>query len=162
MDQDLPFFQDQHPLVRHAAISCVAIMCSDFGAKFVTRYSEKILQCFYSGMKDAQNPRIQSLGTKCLVNFCEKASQKTFLKHLDRIVEVLIALCQSTSVKFVQEHVCNAMAEVANTAGDKFRPYYGKFTGSLIHVLQSNTSDADEFLKMEALRCLTYIGRAVA
>jgi len=153
-----PFVQDEHPRVRHAAMSCLAIMCSDFGGKFVSRYSDKLLKCFYAGMEDTNNPRLQSLSTTCIVNFCEKASQKTFLKHLDRIVTVLICLCQNTSVQYVQERVCSVMAEVANTAKHKYRPYYGKFSGSLIQVLKS---DSNEFLKMEALRCLTCIGRAV-
>jgi len=153
------FMEDKHPRVRYAAISCLAIMCTDFGAKFVTRYSEKIVNCFYSGMQDSNNPRIQSLSVKSLVNFTEKASSKTFLKHLNQIVELLIGLCSNTSVKYVQEGVCSAMAEVADRAGEKYRPYYGKFSGSLIEVLRSENSG--EFLQMEALRCLTYIGRAV-
>eukprot|EP00493_Phyllostaurus_siculus_P026899 UN27245 len=54
------------------------------------------------------------------------------------------------------------MAEVADKAQEKFRDYYkSDFTGFLINVLQAGSADADEFLKMEALRCLTYIGRAV-
>jgi hypothetical protein len=77
-------------------------MCTDFGGKFVNRNCETILNSFYEYMKDNQNPKLQAHATKCIVNFCEKASKKLFMKNLKNIVQALFELTQSTQVPFVQ------------------------------------------------------------
>lgn len=153
------FVQDPHPRVRYATISAFAIMCTDFGGKFVNRNCETILNSFYEYMKDNQNPKLQAHATKCIVNFCEKASKKLFMKNLKNIVQALFELTQSTQVPFVQENICSAMAEVANVAGIKFREFYPTFAPYLL-TLMSNEGNGDE-IRLESFRCLTYIGRAV-
>lgn len=152
------FVQDPHPRVQYATISCMAIMCTDFGSKFVNRNAEIILESFFLGINDSNNPRLQAHGTKCLVNFCDKASKKCFMKHLDAIIQTLFNLANTCQVSFVQESLCSAMAEIANTAKGKYCQYYPVFSQYLLTMLQSNVVDT---LKLEGFRCLSYIGRAV-
>lgn len=158
MKKIVPFLNDDHPRVRYQAVSCIALMCTDFGSKFVAKNAKLILDSIFALLCDKQNPRMNVHGTNCLVNFCEKASTRCLKKWLKSIMENLLELAKRTNIGFVQEGLLNALAEVADHARNKFEDYYPTFSEYVMQILKSDTKDE---LKVEAFRCLSFFGRAV-
>lgn len=151
---------DPHHRVRYAAIHCLGIMCSDFGKKFVNKHSSHILDLFEKAMADSANPRLQAHAAICVVNYAEKVSSKLLAPRLGQLLQKLFHLL-SCNQKFVQENVLSAVSECAENAQEQFQKYYADFTKALMSILQNATQEGYVSLRLEALRCLTYIGVAV-
>jgi len=63
--------------------------------------------------------------------------------------------------KFVQENALSAVSECAENSQEQFIKYYDDFTAHLTRILQEAIGKDYISLRLEALRCLTYIGVAV-
>jgi len=70
-------------------------------------------------------------------------------------------LNQPNIKKYVLENALTAIAEIAENAEKEFKKFYGTFTPPLMNILQNATAQDCLDLRLEALRCLTYIGVAV-
>jgi len=151
--------QDSHYRVRYAAIHCLGIMCSDFGKKFVNKFSSDILNIFEAGM-DEDHPRTQAHSAICIVNFTEKVSSKLLRPRLEQLLRKLFNLLKKPE-KFVQENALSAVSECADNAQEEFVKFYNDFTVPLMRILQTAVDNEYISLRLEALRCLTYIGVAV-
>jgi len=154
--------QDPHHRVRYAAIHCLGIMCSDFGKKFVNKWHNQVLECFLHGMDDTNNPRLQANAAICVVNLAEKVPTKLLRPNLEKLLHKLFTLLNQNNIKkYVQENALTAIAEIAENAEAEFKKFYGTFVTPLIGILR-NATNADYLdLRLEALRCLSYIGVAV-
>jgi len=152
--------KDSHYRVRYTAIHCLGIMCSDFGKKFVNKFSSKILDIFEAGMGEDQHPRIQAHSAICVVNYAEKVSSKLLRPRLEQLLRKLVNLLGKPQ-NFVQENALGAISECADNAQDQFIKYYDDFTSHLMRILQQAVGEDYISLRLEALRCLTYIGIAV-
>jgi len=152
--------KDSHYRVRYTAIHCLGIMCSDFGKKFVNKFSSKILDIFESGMEEDHHPRIQAHSAICVVNYAEKVSSKLLRPRLEQLLRKLVGLLGKPQ-NFVQENALGAISECADNAQDQFVKYYNDFTSHLMRILQHAVGKDYISLRLEALRCLTYIGIAV-
>lgn len=152
--------KDTHYRVRYSAVHCLGIMCSDFGKKFVNKYSSNILDIFEAGMDETNHPRIQANCAICVVNYAENVASKLLRPRLDQLLKKLFGLLQQGQ-KFVQENALSAVSECAENAQAQFVKYYDDFTAQLVRILQQAISKDYISLRLEALRCLTYIGVAV-
>jgi len=152
--------KDGHYRVRYSAVHCLGIMCSDFGKKFVNKYSSNILDIFEAGMEESDHPRIQANCAICTVNYAETVSSKLLRPRLEQLLKKLFGLLQQ-SEKFVQENALSAVSECAENAQEQFIKYYDDFTAKLLCILNQAVGKDYISLRLEALRCLTYIGVAV-
>eukprot|EP00497_Spongosphaera_streptacantha_P000940 TRINITY_DN1638_c0_g1_i3.p1 TRINITY_DN1638_c0_g1~~TRINITY_DN1638_c0_g1_i3.p1 ORF type:complete len:465 (+),score=105.86 TRINITY_DN1638_c0_g1_i3:306-1700(+) len=156
------FGKDPHPRVRYAAIHCLGIMCSDFGKKFVNKWHNQVLESFLHGMDDKANPRLQANAAICVVNLAEKVPTKLLRPNLEKLLEKLFSVLNQPNIKkYVLENALTAIAEIAENAEKEFKKFYGTFTPPLMNILQNATAQDCLDLRLEALRCLTYIGVAV-
>jgi len=151
---------DAHYRVRFSAIHCLGIMCSDFGTKFVNKWSSKILDIFEAGIDDSEHPRIQAGSAICVVNYAEKVASKLLRPRLEQLLNKLFNLLKQPQ-KFVQENALSALSECADNSKDQFVKYYNHFTEHLMRILQQAVDKEYLSLRLEALRCLTHIGEAV-
>jgi len=151
---------DAHYRVRFSAIHCLGIMCSDFGTKFVNKFSSKILDIFEAGISDKDHPRIQAGSAICIVNYAEKVASKLLRPRLEQLLNKLFTLLNQPQ-KFVQENALSAVSECAENSKDQFVKYYSTFTAQLMRILQHAVGEDYIPLRLEALRCLTHIGEAV-
>jgi len=152
--------KDVHYRVRFSAIHCLGIMCSDFGTKFVNKYSSNILDIFEAGIDDKDHPRIQAGSAICVVNYAEKVAPKLLRPRLDQLLNKLFNLLNQPQ-KFVQENALGAVSECAENSKDQFIKYYNHFTAHLMRILERAVDKEYITLRLEALRCLTHIGEAV-
>jgi len=152
--------KDSHYRVRFAAIHCLGIMCSDFGKKFVNKYSSNILDIFEAGMSDIQHPRIQAGSAICVVNYAEKVAPKLLRPRLENLLQKLFSLLNQPQ-KFVKENALSAVSECAENSKDQFLKYYKDLTPHVMRILKEAVDKEYISLRLEALRCLSQIGVAV-
>jgi len=152
--------KDSHYRVQAAAMHCLGIMCTEFGKQFVNKFSSNILDIYEAAMDVEQHPRIQAEAAICIVNYVEKVSSKLLKPRLEQLLRKLFKLLNKPQ-KFIQENALCALSECAEKANDLFVKYYNDFTAHLMRILQQAVGDDYISVRLEALRCLTYIGQAV-
>merc|ERR1719510_2072910 len=115
-----------------------------------------------NAMNDRANPRLQAHAAICVVNLAERISTKLLRPNLEKLLRRLFeVLSQPNAKKFVQENALSAVCEVADNAEKEFLKYYDVFAKPLITILSTAVGTDYIDLRLEALRCLTYIGQAV-
>ena len=80
--------------------------------------------------------------------------------YLMAILEKLHLLLQS-HIKLVQEQAVTTIATVADSAQEKFVPFYGTFVPILKQILQNTPFNEHQMLRGKAMECVSLIGLAV-
>ena len=155
-------FHDPHPRVRWAAINTIGQMATDFGPDLQLTYHREVLSALLGTMSD-QSARVQSHSAAAIINFCEHATSTLMAPYLDSILQQLLVMLQNPSPrKIVLEQAITAVASVADSAEDKFAPYYPQFMPYLKDVLRQTTGNKEyRMLRGKAMECISLIGLAV-
>ncbi|KAG8137568.1 hypothetical protein E2320_004795 [Naja naja] len=170
----LLFLQDPHPRVRYAACNAIGQMATDFAPSFQKKFHEKasiklcVIAALLQTMEDQGNQRVQAHAAAALINFTEDCPKSLLIPYLDNLVKHL----HSTMVlklqeliekgtKLVLEQVVTSIASVADTAEEKFVPYYDLFMPSLKHIVENAVQKELRLLRGKTIECISLIGLAV-
>ncbi|KAJ3584175.1 hypothetical protein NHX12_014671 [Muraenolepis orangiensis] len=153
----LLFCADPHPRVRYAACNAIGQMATDF-----------VISALLHTMEDQSNPRVQAHAAAALINFTEDCPKSLLVPYLDNLVQhlhvIMVAKLQELiqkGTKLVLEQVVTSIASVADTAEDKFVPYYDLFMPSLKHIVENAVQKELRLLRGKTIECISLIGLAV-
>ncbi|XP_069496567.1 importin-5 [Ambystoma mexicanum] len=164
----LLFLQDAHPRVRYAACNAVGQMATDFAPGFQKKFHEKVIVALLQTMEDQANPRVQAHAAAALINFTEDCPKTLLVPYLDNLVNhlhsIMVVKLQELiqkGTKLVLEQVVTSIASVADTAEEKFVPYYDLFMPSLKHIVENAVQKELRLLRGKTIECISLIGLAV-
>ncbi|CAD5118222.1 DgyrCDS6944 [Dimorphilus gyrociliatus] len=171
----LPFLHDNHPRVRYAACNAVGQMCSDFGPTLQKSCHQIIMPALLNLLSQESIPKVQSHAAAALINYCDDAPRITVVPYLEPILQTLNSILVNCSQnvyapgsKMVLEQIVMTLASAAESAEEKFIPYYDQFVPGLLQIIEQtggkkeNTSEADfRLLRGKTIECVSYIGLAV-
>ncbi|XP_062957947.1 importin-5 [Cynocephalus volans] len=164
----LLFLQDPHPRVRYAACNAVGQMATDFAPGFEKKFHEKVIAALLQTMEDQRNQRVQAHAAAALINFTEDCPKSLLIPYLDNLVEhlhsIMVLKLQELiqkGTKLVLEQVVTSIASVADTAEEKFVPYYDLFMPSLKHIVENAVQKELRLLRGKTIECISLIGLAV-
>uniref|UniRef100_A0A146XSC9 Importin-5 n=1 Tax=Fundulus heteroclitus TaxID=8078 RepID=A0A146XSC9_FUNHE len=164
----LLFCSDPHPRVRYAACNAIGQMATDFAPTFQKKFHDKVISALLQTMEDQSNPRVQAHAAAALINFTEDCPKSLLLPYLDSLVQhlhvIMVAKLQELiqkGTKLVLEQVVTSIASVADTAEEKFVPYYELFMPSLKHIVENAVQKELRLLRGKTIECISLIGLAV-
>ncbi|XP_040281224.1 importin-5 [Bufo bufo] len=164
----LLFLQDPHPRVRYAACNAIGQMATDFAPAFQKKFHEKVIASLLQTMEDQANPRVQAHAAAALINFTEDCPKSLLVPYLDNLVKhlhsIMVVKLQELiqkGTKLVLEQVVTSIASVADTAEEKFVPYYDMFMPSLKHIVENAVQKELRLLRGKTIECISLIGLAV-
>ncbi|CAB1327664.1 unnamed protein product [Coregonus sp. 'balchen'] len=164
----LLFCQDPHPRVRYAACNAIGQMATDFAPTFQKKFHDKVISALLQTMEDQTNPRVQAHAAAALINFTEDCPKSLLIPYLDSLVQhlhvIMVAKLQELiqkGTKLVLEQVVTSIASVADTAEEKFVPYYDLFMPSLKHIVENAVQKELRLLRGKTIECISLIGLAV-
>ncbi|XP_067116750.1 importin-5 [Osmerus mordax] len=164
----LLFCQDPHPRVRYAACNAIGQMATDFAPTFQKKFHDKVISALLQTMEDQTNPRVQAHAAAALINFTEDCPKSLLIPYLDSLVQhlhvIMVAKLQELiqkGTKLVLEQVVTSIASVADTAEEKFVPYYDLFMPSLKHIVENGVQKELRLLRGKTIECISLIGLAV-
>ncbi|KAK1802776.1 hypothetical protein P4O66_021316, partial [Electrophorus voltai] len=164
----LLFCQDPHPRVRYAACNAIGQMATDFAPTFQKKFHDKVISALLQTMEDQSNPRVQAHAAAALINFTEDCPKALLIPYLDSLVQhlhvIMVAKLQELiqkGTKLVLEQVVTSIASVADTAEEKFVPYYDLFMPSLKHIVENAVQKELRLLRGKTIECISLIGLAV-
>uniref|UniRef100_A0A671P2B1 Importin-5 n=1 Tax=Sinocyclocheilus anshuiensis TaxID=1608454 RepID=A0A671P2B1_9TELE len=158
----------QHPRVRYAACNAIGQMATDFAPTFQKKFHDKVISALLQTMEDQSNPRVQAHAAAALINFTEDCPKTLLIPYLDSLVQhlhvIMVAKLQELiqkGTKLVLEQVVTSIASVADTAEEKFVPYYDLFMPSLKHIVENAVQKELRLLRGKTIECISLIGLAV-
>ncbi|TWW64295.1 Importin-5 [Takifugu flavidus] len=164
----LLFCADTHPRVRYAACNAIGQMATDFAPTFQKKFHDKVISTLLETMKDQSNPRVQAHAAAALINFTEDCPKSLLVPYLDSLVHHLHIIMETKlqeliqkGTKLVLEQVVTSIASVADTAEEKFVPYYNLFMPSLKHIVENAVQKELRLLRGKTIECISLIGLAV-
>ncbi|XP_015242051.1 PREDICTED: importin-5 [Cyprinodon variegatus] len=164
----LLFCSDPHPRVRYAACNAIGQMATDFAPTFQKKFHDKVISALLQTMEDQTNPRVQAHAAAALINFTEDCPKSLLIPYLDSLVQhlhvIMVAKLQELiqkGTKLVLEQVVTSIASVADTAEEKFVPYYDLFMPSLKHIVENAVQKELRLLRGKTIECISLIGLAV-
>ncbi|XP_070711530.1 importin-5 [Pempheris klunzingeri] len=164
----LLFCSDPHPRVRYAACNAIGQMATDFAPTFQKKFHDKVISSLLQTMEDQSNPRVQAHAAAALINFTEDCPKSLLIPYLDSLVQhlhvIMVAKLQELiqkGTKLVLEQVVTSIASVADTAEEKFVPYYDLFMPSLKHIVENAVQKELRLLRGKTIECISLIGLAV-
>ncbi|XP_034029930.1 importin-5 [Thalassophryne amazonica] len=164
----LLFCSDPHPRVRYAACNAIGQMASDFAPTFQKKFHDKVISALLQTMEDQGNPRVQAHAAAALINFTEDCPKALLIPYLNSLVQhlhvIMVAKLQELiqkGTKLVLEQVVTSIASVADTAEEKFVPYYDLFMPSLRHIVENAVQKELRLLRGKTIECISLIGLAV-
>ncbi|XP_066562833.1 importin-5 [Amia ocellicauda] len=164
----LLFCQDPHPRVRYAACNAIGQMATDFAPTFQKKFHDKVISALLQTMEDQSNPRVQAHAAAALINFTEDCPKSLLIPYLENLVQhlhvIMAAKLQELiqkGTKLVLEQVVTSIASVADTAEEKFVPYYDLFMPSLKHIVENAVQKELRLLRGKTIECISLIGLAV-
>nr|XP_033804302.1 importin-5 [Geotrypetes seraphini] len=164
----LLFLQDPHSRVRYAACNAIGQMATDFAPGFQKKFHEKVIGALLQTMEDQANPRVQAHAAAALINFTEDCPKSLLIPYLDNLVKhlhsIMVVKLQELiqkGTKLVLEQVVTSIASVADTAEEKFVPYYDLFMPSLKHIVENAVQKELRLLRGKTIECISLIGLAV-
>ncbi|KAK2856910.1 hypothetical protein Q5P01_005645 [Channa striata] len=164
----LLFCSDPHPRVRYAACNAIGQMATDFAPTFQKKFHDKVISALLQTMEDQSNPRVQAHAAAALINFTEDCPKSLLIPYLGSLVQhlhvIMVAKLQELiqkGTKLVLEQVVTSIASVADTAEEKFVPYYDLFMPSLKHIVENAVQKELRLLRGKTIECISLIGLAV-
>uniref|UniRef100_A0A4W6EVJ6 Karyopherin (importin) beta 3 n=1 Tax=Lates calcarifer TaxID=8187 RepID=A0A4W6EVJ6_LATCA len=149
------------------SLSCPAhILVSIFGNQ--QQHYMEVISALLQTMEDQSNPRVQAHAAAALINFTEDCPKSLLIPYLDSLVQhlhvIMVAKLQELiqkGTKLVLEQVVTSIASVADTAEEKFVPYYDMFMPSLKHIVENAVQKELRLLRGKTIECISLIGLAV-
>uniref|UniRef100_A0A3P9JBW7 Karyopherin (importin) beta 3 n=1 Tax=Oryzias latipes TaxID=8090 RepID=A0A3P9JBW7_ORYLA len=127
----------QHPRVRYAACNAIGQMATDFAPTFQKKFHDKVIAALLQTMEDQNFPRVQAHAAAALINFTEDCPKSILIPYLDNLLQHLHVIMVGKLNELIQkgnklvlEQVVTSIASVADTAEEKFVPYYDLFIKS--------------------------------
>ena len=117
----VPYLNDTHIRVRHAACNAIGQLCTDFSPEIQDRFGEIILSALVPLMDDATAPRIQAHAAAALVNFLDEADKFKIVGVAGDILRRLVGLLRSNKI-YIQEQAVTSIATVADCIQENFAP----------------------------------------
>uniref|UniRef100_A0A8C1ZXL6 Karyopherin (importin) beta 3 n=1 Tax=Cyprinus carpio TaxID=7962 RepID=A0A8C1ZXL6_CYPCA len=143
-------------------------MATDFAPTFQKKFHDKVISALLQTMEDQSNPRVQAHAAAALINFTEDCPKTLLTPYLDSLVQhlhvIMVAKLQELiqkGTKLVLEQVVTSIASVADTAEEKFVPYYDLFMPSLKHIVENAVQKELRLLRGKTIECISLIGLAV-
>uniref|UniRef100_A0A8D3D1K7 Importin subunit beta-1/Transportin-1-like TPR repeats domain-containing protein n=1 Tax=Scophthalmus maximus TaxID=52904 RepID=A0A8D3D1K7_SCOMX len=143
-------------------------MATDFAPTFQKKFHDKVISALLQTMEDQSNPRVQAHAAAALINFTEDCPKSLLIPYLDSLVQhlhvIMVAKLQELiqkGTKLVLEQVVTSIASVADTAEEKFVPYYDLFMSSLKHIVENAVQKELRLLRGKTIECISLIGLAV-
>uniref|UniRef100_A0A4W4FK41 TOG domain-containing protein n=1 Tax=Electrophorus electricus TaxID=8005 RepID=A0A4W4FK41_ELEEL len=128
----------------------------------------QVISALLQTMEDQSNPRVQAHAAAALINFTEDCPKALLIPYLDSLVQhlhvIMVAKLQELiqkGTKLVLEQVVTSIASVADTAEEKFVPYYDLFMPSLKHIVENAVQKELRLLRGKTIECISLIGLAV-
>uniref|UniRef100_A0A7N6BL69 TOG domain-containing protein n=1 Tax=Anabas testudineus TaxID=64144 RepID=A0A7N6BL69_ANATE len=128
----------------------------------------QVISALLQTMEDQSNPRVQAHAAAALINFTEDCPKSLLIPYLDSLVQhlhvIMVAKLQELiqkGTKLVLEQVVTSIASVADTAEEKFVPYYDLFMPSLKHIVENAVQKELRLLRGKTIECISLIGLAV-
>ena len=84
----LPFLQDPHPRVRHAACNCVGQLSTDLAPEMQKLFHSEILRSLVPTLDD-KVCRVRTHAGAALVNFIDDAPKSVIMPYLDPLCEAV-------------------------------------------------------------------------
>lgn len=169
----LPFLQDEHPRVRHAACNCVGQLSTDLAPEMQKMFHTQILQSLVPVLDDPVC-RVRTHAGAALVNFIDDAPKEVIMPYLTPLCEKLAVVLQqhfaATGPFMVLEQLCTTVAAVADKVEEDFASEYHRFLPNLRQLLQATESakapeSPDQpdlrLLRGKTIECVSLIGLAV-
>uniref|UniRef100_A0A8C5LW63 Importin 5 n=1 Tax=Leptobrachium leishanense TaxID=445787 RepID=A0A8C5LW63_9ANUR len=129
---------------------------------------DPVIASLLQTMEDQGNPRVQAHAAAALINFTEDCPQTLLIPYLENLVKhlhaIMVAKLQELiqkGTKLVLEQVVTSIASVADTAEEKFVPYYDLFMPSLKHIVENAVQKELRLLRGKTIECISLIGLAV-
>uniref|UniRef100_A0AAY4B4J1 TOG domain-containing protein n=1 Tax=Denticeps clupeoides TaxID=299321 RepID=A0AAY4B4J1_9TELE len=129
---------------------------------------EAVISALLQTMEDQTNPRVQAHAAAALINFTEDCPKNLLIPYLENLVQhlhiIMVAKLQELiqkGTKLVLEQVVTSIASVADTAEEKFVPYYDLFMPSLKHIVENAVQKELRLLRGKTIECISLIGLAV-
>ncbi|KAK4832074.1 hypothetical protein QYF61_020630 [Mycteria americana] len=128
----------------------------------------RVIAALLQTMEDQGNQRVQAHAAAALINFTEDCPKSLLIPYLDNLVKhlhstMVIKLQEliQKGTKLVLEQVVTSIASVADTAEEKFVPYYDLFMPSLKHIVENAVQKELRLLRGKTIECISLIGLAV-
>ncbi|XP_068165372.1 importin-5 isoform X2 [Antennarius striatus] len=164
----LEYCADSHPRVRYAACNAIGQMATDFAPTFQKKFHSKVISALLQTMMDKTHPRVQAHAAAALINFTEDCPKALLVPYLDNLVEhlhvIMVDKLQELiqkGTKLVLEQVVTSIASVADTAEERFVPFYDRFMPSLKHIVENAVQKELRLLRGKTIECISLIGLAV-
>ncbi|KAK2541350.1 Ipo5 [Columba guinea] len=129
---------------------------------------DPVIAALLQTMEDQGNQRVQAHAAAALINFTEDCPKSLLIPYLDNLVKhlhstMVIKLQEliQKGTKLVLEQVVTSIASVADTAEEKFVPYYDLFMPSLKHIVENAVQKELRLLRGKTIECISLIGLAV-
>uniref|UniRef100_A0A8D3DFH2 Importin subunit beta-1/Transportin-1-like TPR repeats domain-containing protein n=1 Tax=Scophthalmus maximus TaxID=52904 RepID=A0A8D3DFH2_SCOMX len=139
-----------------------------YGGYQTDKFHDKVISALLQTMEDQSNPRVQAHAAAALINFTEDCPKSLLIPYLDSLVQhlhvIMVAKLQELiqkGTKLVLEQVVTSIASVADTAEEKFVPYYDLFMSSLKHIVENAVQKELRLLRGKTIECISLIGLAV-
>ncbi|KAH0517272.1 Importin-5, partial [Microtus ochrogaster] len=129
---------------------------------------DPVIAALLQTMEDQGNQRVQAHAAAALINFTEDCPKSLLIPYLDNLVKhlhsIMVLKLQELiqkGTKLVLEQVVTSIASVADTAEEKFVPYYDLFMPSLKHIVENAVQKELRLLRGKTIECVSLIGLAV-
>uniref|UniRef100_A0A8C0XP96 Importin N-terminal domain-containing protein n=1 Tax=Castor canadensis TaxID=51338 RepID=A0A8C0XP96_CASCN len=150
------------------SLQCCGADGHGFCTGFQKKFHEKVIAALLQTMEDQGNQRVQAHSAAALINFTEDCPKLLLTPYLDDLVKHLHSIMAlklqeliQKGTKLVLEQVVTSIASVADTAEEKFVPYYDLFMPSLKHIVENAVQKELRLLRGKTIECISLIGLAV-
>lgn len=157
----LPFLDDSHPKIKHAACNCIGQMATDFQPSFQEKFHQPIMNKLIILFSTSDNPRVQAHAAAAMVNFLEGCSSFIIKEHIDLIAEkigqilnVKINELAEIGKKLVLEQTIVTLSSLADSAQEHFVKYYDKFFPLLKFIIENAITPELRLLRGKAIECI--------
>ncbi|KAJ5067672.1 karyopherin (importin) beta 3 [Anaeramoeba ignava] len=156
----IPFFQDEQPQVRYAAVKTIGQMCSDFNPQLQLIFHEPIITAISGMLDEVEYPFLQAHACAALVNFCSETPSEIVEPYVDTLLKKLADILLNSKT-MAKEQSMTAIAALASSTKTAFTKYYDELIPYLLNMMTTLTENQYNHLKGRALECITLIGCAV-
>lgn len=155
-----PCFECNHPRVVNAALSTLALLCSEFAPTIQIKYHEIIMKYIFKFLQEESYLKIQCTAAASITNFAAKIDEyekehKIMIRYAKDLLSILMKLFDkaiNTNNYILQEDVLNAISIIAVGLDSGFADYYNIFMPGLKKLLVSIPGENEQQSK---IRCLT-------
>uniref|UniRef100_G3TGJ1 Importin 5 n=1 Tax=Loxodonta africana TaxID=9785 RepID=G3TGJ1_LOXAF len=163
----LLFLQDPHPRVRYARCHGTQYKAKSFAESVVDGTNEQVIAWAQLQIPTRSKHSRQIIGAgEMVISYVSpngeidaRKSNRFISGESQTLAKVRILIQKGT--KLVLEQVVTSIASVADTAEEKFVPYYDLFMPSLKHIVENAVQKELRLLRGKTIECISLIGLAV-